>query len=284
MNARAGVAVTVALALTMAVGSFAWWWSWNPRASTRHLWLKKSEIVALPTYDRHCAKSAACKPPLQCVSDFRVEDDRCLASECAQDLDCDPGFLCRAVPSLEWKPVHLCIMEGPRGEGQPCGFFPTRETPACGRGLVCNYGYCSRPCQLDDPSSCSPGQTCLDSPIVGPSCVPSCTRTGCPSGKRCFRVEGEHSVCGSLVEYAQDCERDPCPSGLECVHATLDDAGHVDMWCEQRCNPQKPCPAGRICMGAACLKPCKDGELGACGPHETCTLYPMVPVWLCTRQ
>jgi hypothetical protein len=205
---------------------------------------------------------------------------RCLASDCETDLECEPGFACRVLSDDPL--LRLCVLAGTRLEGEHCELFPVTRDESCEGGLRCVHGFCGRACALGVPTSCAEGFACVDNPREGPTCVPSCLHTGCPNGQRCFRIEGEHAVCGLLR--GDDCEKTPCAPGEQCVSSVWGPTEYVWMRCVQPCDEDTPCPRSSLCLYGLCQRPCDPEGPNICGPTERCLRYPEDNMYLCTES
>jgi hypothetical protein len=168
--------------------------------------------------------------------------------------------------------VRLCVATGGRKEGQGCERLPKKQDRACEPGLVCNMGYCGRPCQEGSPASCPKGFICREGPEVA-SCLPACEEGLCPEGQQCVHIEGRFAVCARVK--GQRCDVTPCPRGQECrIGYTPGVGDEVRMECEVPCDPQEDsCPAGAECFFGSCRRPCDPHVPDACGPGEQCTLF-----------
>jgi len=278
LSRRVQIALPAAMALIVTVaGSISWSWWREIRTSlaahnTQPI-LDKGQLSALPTYKRHCRTQADCEDPLLCTSDPRVSGWRCLASECETDHQCEPGFMCTPLIHDTTKLIHLCLIQGTRREGQSCQQFHMKEQWGCEPGLICDHGYCGRPCDPHVPSACPEGFFCHGDTRL-PTCLPSCLRSGCPQGRQCIRLNGDFSICATV--HGQNCDKQPCPQGEECQRA-LDPrpwSQVVNMWCAPACNEQegRTCPAGSVCLNNRyCARLCDEGAPETCAPGERCT-------------
>jgi len=207
------------------------------------------------------------------MSDPRVRGWRCLASECKTDSQCEPGFACTPIVHSDSLLIRLCLVQAVRKEGEGCEQFHLKEQWGCAPGLICDSGYCGRPCDPAIPTTCPEGFMCHGKARL-PACLPSCLRSGCPQEKQCTRINGEFSVCA--IVHGPDCDKQPCPTGEECQRA-LDHRWQsqvVNMWCAPACNEQegRSCPAGSACLdNRYCARLCKEGGPETCGPGERCT-------------
>lgn len=284
MKPQAPARLLLILLLASSLGGAFVWWLQASVLSARLVSspLSSDELWRLPGYMQQCQAPVDCPQPLKCVYDARVGGHRCLGQECWTDAQCEPGYLCRAVFTMEEDAIHLCLVEGIKGEGETCVPFPLKKEDACRAGLRCTIWYCGRPCRLGDPSSCPHGQVCV-SRIEGPACVPSCLQTGCPTGQRCVPVGREFAVCGTLQ--GEDCEAHPCPEGQECITWVTGGTGVIQMWCEQRCDERQPCPEGLACADGFCRRPCDPEKPDACGAQETCQRGSRPPrLWVCEHS
>jgi hypothetical protein len=270
----APVALLVALALVLAVGVPITWWLRPrlPEATSKDLpVLDKGQLATLLTYKRRCRTLADCEEPLRCTDDPRVVGWRCLASECRTDLQCQPGFMCTPFVYSDGSVARLCVVEGTQEEGEQCDDFPLKDKWGCRPGLICNSGFCGRPCHPNEPATCPEGYVCQEGTTL-PACLPSCLRGGCPPEKQCVRIRGEFSVCATVR--GQDCDKQPCAPGEECqrVPGRPWRAKVVDKWCAIPCSEEKGklCPAGSACIDSYCARLCEEGAQGTCPPGERC--------------
>ncbi len=233
--------------------------------------LSWEESRRLQTFDRPCQTQEDCDAPLGCTPLNPGGPRVCLASECMTDVQCEEGFTCQALPTLDReRRVRFCTPLGRRKEGEPCmkGLGILRN--ACEQGLIC-AAWCGRPCELDASGSCPEGFYCRQGPD-GPSCLPTCEGRSCPDGQQCIPIEGRTSVCAAVR--GQNCKQQPCPEGQECmIHFPR--AGKqgvvMGMECVQPCDEKAPCPEGLVCAGSSCRRPCEPGGASTCGPDEACT-------------
>jgi hypothetical protein len=243
--------------------------------------LSAEERLQLPTYHRKCLHSTDCEPPLGCLSDSLVQKHYCADSECETDAQCPDSFTCVPLPTLQGGPlVRYCIPSGVRMEGETCLPVPSHQGNACAQGLRCAEGWCGRPCQLDNPTSCPEGFFCADL-IPGPTCRPTCEGRTCPEGQQCMHDEAGASVCA--VVYGSDCQRVPCPQGKRCL-SVFSTSSQVAVWmeCSPECDEGLPaCPAGRICDRGSCLKPCEPDGPDVCDPGFRCQRYLESQPWAC---
>lgn len=227
----AGLLLPIPLILAVGAGRIGPWESAVARdAQAVSPVLTIDERRALLTFERPCQGAADCEPPLGCVT-FSRGQALCMASECQTDLQCSEGFTCQALRSRGQGPrVRLCLVRGLADEGAPCfpSFTLTREM-VCREGLLCNNGYCGRPCQPDTPESCPRGSFCADNP-GGASCLPTCEDGTCAQGQECVRFEREISVCARIL--GENCQRQPCPEDTRCsVGYVPQRPGEIEMEC-----------------------------------------------------
>jgi hypothetical protein len=278
---RVTLLLTASMVLTFGVGGALEWWWIRVHHQTGVLSspvLSAAELAKFSTFQHLCLRNEDCEPPLACVLDRRIDNRQCLASECETDLQCQPGFVCRAIRD-RGPLVRLCVAEGTKKEGERCLAFPGLRKEGCQTGLLCNDGYCGRPCRLTDPLSCPTGYACRDD-INGPSCVPSCVQNDCSQGKQCVRLDKEISVCATVV--GDNCDTVPCPSGQECRREPQGWKGSVIMWCAIPCREgTASCPAGSVCFEGECRHPCTFGQPETCGLHEICVVYPFAHFSAC---
>jgi len=244
--------------------------------------LTEEERLSLQTYRRDCRKSTDCEPPLGCLLDTRIVRAYCTDSQCVLDTQCPAGFSCRPLVTTGDGPlVRFCIPHGLRKEGEDCFPTPSDQKSACAEGLVCSRGWCGRPCQLDEPTSCPEGFFCADSP-PRPACRPTCEGRTCPEGQRCIRDDrADASVCA--VVYGQDCQHSPCAEGKKCL-ALFAAKTQMSAWME--CLPEcgkdlPPCAPGLVCHYDACHRPCEPDGPNVCDPGFRCQRANDTLPWLC---
>jgi hypothetical protein len=263
------VAAAMAILLMLALGGGT---VWVGTSSHRRSTLDNARARDLLTYRRNCRTQADCEAPLLCMSDAQHGGWRCLASECETDSQCEPGFMCTPFHFPRSPPIQLCLIQGIRNEGEPCTDFPLHAEHGCRPGLICNSGFCGRPCRPDGSPTCPEGFTCHPG-NNDPACLPSCLRTGCPQDKRCVRLVDELAVCA--VVHGHDCETQPCPTGEVCRRETGRQAGGQDviMWCARPCDGRGDggCPRGSVCVAGFCERTCDEAAPTTCGPGERCT-------------
>jgi hypothetical protein len=243
---------------------------------------KSSEIVPslsfeerrkLLTFEQLCKKPEDCEAPLGCLGGFQDDKALCLDSDCTSDLQCEEGFACHALRTLDRRRfIRTCVPAGKRVEGQACDKGLVLVDWACARGLRC-HGFCGRSCIPGVPLMCPTGSFCHDS-IDGASCQPTCEETGCPQGQQCIVMGEGLSICGLVL--GQQCQQHPCAEGQEC------DLGYpgilegrnpvaVSMECVQRCGDGKPpCPADAVCFSGTCRQSCDPTVANVCGPDRRC--------------
>lgn len=235
--------------------------------------LSQEERRKLLTLDRTCRGSQDCEPPLGCLQDFRrFKLSVCTASECVVDTNCPEGQVCRAVKTQGAGPlVRLCIATGERKEGEGCARLPKKREESCEPGLLCNRGYCGRPCQLGEPFGCPPGFICGEGPEVI-SCLPACEQGRCPEGQDCVHFDGGFAACARVN--GVNCNRTPCPQGHECrIGYTPGVGDEVTMECLVPCGEKKgACPESTVCSFGFCRRLCDPEAPESCGPEEECAL------------
>lgn len=258
----------------LGIGDPLVWWrveeslraTHNPRPR-----LDEQQLRALVTYKRRCIKQSDCEEPLRCMQHSLMTGWRCLASDCENDSHCQPGFMCSPITHTGVPPIRLCTIQGTQREGDRCEDFPLRAERGYQPGLICNSGYCGRPCDPDRPPPCPEGFVCHAGSSI-PACLPSCLKRGCPPGKRCVRFIGELSVCVTIR--GQDCDEQPCTRGEICrrVPSSRWTEDVVNMWCALPCNEREGrfCPAGFACVNGSCKRMCDEGDAGSCAPGERC--------------
>lgn len=251
--------------------------------------LSLDEKRRLLTFDHTCQGSEDCESPLGCLQDFRRFNlSVCISSECEVDTQCPEGQACRAFKTQGDGPlVRLCVATGTRKEGQGCSRLPNRQDQACEQGLLCNKGYCGRPCQPGAPDGCPKGFVCGEGAEFA-SCLPACEEGQCPQGQECVPFEGRFAACAQVV--GDNCRRAPCPQGQECrIGQAPGEGDRVSMECLTPCDDrERPCPAGSVCFFGYCGRVCDPKSEGACGPGEFCNLHinptSREKFWFCSPQ
>jgi hypothetical protein len=239
--------------------------------------LSMEETWELQTYGKHCSGHEECEPPLGCLSlIFDERDGLCTDSTCQTDAQCERGQTCQSFRTLDEGPlVRRCVKQGLRAEGEACVHTTDREEKTCAPGLLCNEGWCGRPCQLDEPASCPEGFFCREG-LNGPSCLPTCESRACSKGQQCIWVKGGASVCGVLR--GKGCLKRACPEGQQCVVGVpLQTEAGLEMWmsCAQPCGEdQPPCARGSVCILGVCRSSCAPERPEVCRPDELCLSYP----------
>ena len=262
------IALVLVLVCVGGAGSvLRWWWSRPALRPDISPLLSEQQRLRGETALRPCREAADCKWPFVCVRDDRVNGSRCLASECQTDLQCAPGFVCRAVEAKGGY-VRLCLDVGTVAEGEPCWELSSYKYENCIQGLNCNRGYCGRPCRIGSPAACPAGMACLDS-VNGPSCVPACSDTSCSAGQECVRFGVDLSVCAVVI--GQNCDRTPCPVGQQCKRFRMGLRRKIAMWCQLRCSEDSGCPAGQVCVYGGCARTCQSDH--DCGQQEYCSAF-----------
>lgn len=245
--------------------------------------LSSEQQQRLLTFGRPCHGSEDCEPPLACLQDTRrVIEPRCVASECATDVQCEEGFACRVVSSLgKGRRVRVCVADrGLRKEGQVCSPLPITREEACEKGLLCQ-GWCGRPCLLEEATSCPQGFYCGRGPN-GPSCLPTCEGQTCAEGLSCVRFKSGPSVCTQVK--GENCQQAPCSEGQQCrTRYSPQSPDVVGMECVTPCDEgaASSCPAGTSCHHGACRRGCEPDTPGACEKGQTCAFEPFGKTWVC---
>jgi hypothetical protein len=244
--------------------------------------LSAEQRLSLQSYHRACLRGTDCEPPLGCLLDPRAGWFYCADSECVTDAQCTAGFSCQPLPTSEAGPlVRSCIPPGIRKEGESCVSIPSNAENACEPGLLCGKGWCGRPCQKEDSTSCPGGFFCADT-IPGPACLPACTQDTCPTGSRCI-LDDRTGASACAVVYGQDCQRTPCSQGLKCM-AVFATQAQVSAWmqCFPECGKDRPpCPEGLVCDRASCSRPCNPEGPNVCDPGFRCLRRNEQQPWVC---
>lgn len=221
-----------------------------------------------------CQTDSDCPAGKGCVTNRETHRLECMESECAQDLDCLPGLVCRpATPGIAGPVIHRCEPAGVRREGEPCDTLFVSRTGACEEGLVCHRGVCSTACQPGDATSCPEGFACEEG-LNGAACFPDCRVQGCVEGQTCKRLNDTEYQC--LASVHGQCPETPCAEGERCNMRLS--RGHGVFWCAQLCNPLQAdsCPTGQVCgVGGAtvstCYRQCDPMAPDSCGEGWQCT-------------
>jgi hypothetical protein len=225
---------------------------------------------ALGTYERSCTEDAECDAPLVCL---RIESElrsECTDSRCMEDKDCPEGFACLPLKTRNGKAlVRRCSLIGNRKEAEKCEPLALSLHLGCERGLLCQAGWCGRPCRLDDPSSCSTGFFCSEGHEGPPSCLPTCEGRTCPEGQQCLAVSGGASLCRQMQ--GPDCRRTPCPEGHTCkLLSPPQRPWELRTECRRDCDFKTPCPEGFACYHFECRQKCDPRGPSTCGPGQIC--------------
>lgn len=236
---------------------------------------------SLPTYERSCTQDADCDPPLGCL---RIESElrsECTDSRCMQDSDCPEEFSCVPVKTRSGKAlVRRCSLIGDRKEGEMCEPLARSPRLGCTRGLLCQEGWCGRPCRPDAPSSCPTGAFCSDGHDSPPSCIPTCEGRSCPEGQQCTSEEGGASFCAQLL--GPDCRVTTCPERHVCrLMSPPQRPWEMRTECRRRCDARKPCPQGNVCLRYECRQTCDPEAAATCGPGLICGQYKPSDPWYC---
>lgn len=243
--------------------------------------LSREQRRTLLTYERSCEKPGDCQSPLTCFMETRSGDYFCADSRCMQDKDCSTGFACRAFPAAEeGTVVNRCSPVGIRQEGEPCDVYPDTQQRGCAPGLLCEQGWCGRPCALNDPSSCPRNFFC-EQGLNGPTCLPTCEGRSCAEGEPCVSFGGKVSICTKL--HGQDCERTRCASGQVCSTEGISDPGDA-VWrtCRTLCDPlPHTCSEGSVCLIFRCRPSCDPQGPDVCGPDRHCARRWPTDPWTC---
>ena len=243
--------------------------------------LTQDVLGSLPTYRRLCSLDEDCDSPLVCLhieSELRSE---CTDSRCMEDKDCPEGFACLHVKNRSGKSlVRRCSLLGVRKEGELCEPLALSIRLGCERGLLCQEGWCGRPCRLDDSSSCPPGFFCSDGRDGPPSCLPTCKDRPCPEGQQCTPDEGGASFCAQVV--GPDCRETSCPKNHKCkLMSPPQRPWEMRTECRRGCDFKNPCPEGFVCRHFQCRKACDPQAPSSCGPGLTCGQPTPKAPWYC---
>lgn len=267
------------------------WALWNalrpvpsPRQGTLPL-LSRDQAIALPTFMRDCLRPQDCDAGLGCL-EWAGKEGRglCLSSECETDSQCGPEQYCRTLRTMGDGPsVRRCDeRSGERVEGDLCAGELAMEPDRCVPGLLCNRGWCGRPCRLEESSNCPEGFFCQQG-LDGPSCVPTCERRGCPEGRQCAREAGGISVCARVR--GNDCPDVSCPEGSRCTFTNRRlVAGRLSLRleCIFACGEGLPaCPPGQVCVADRCQRTCDPQQPTTCHREEQCVYRVDLGVTLC---
>lgn len=248
--------------------------------------LPTSQARALASYGSPCLHPKDCEPPLGCVEAGALGRGKCLNTECETDSQCEPGEHCRTFRTMaEGDALRRCDRRtGERPEGDACVMGYAYTEDRCAQGLLCNRGWCGRPCRLGESSDCPDSFFCQQG-LDGPSCVPTCQSRGCPEGLQCAREGGGISVCAQLR--GSECPEGACPEGFRCTFTNLSavDAGlALRLECIASCGEGFPaCPSGRVCVASRCLRTCAPQGPDLCFPEERCVYRVDLGVSLCKQ-
>jgi len=232
-----------------------------------------------------CRMDSDCPAGQGCVANRETRRMECLSSDCEEDAHCFPGFTCRAANTGESGPIiRRCTPEGVRSEGERCDSGYISRNGSCREGLRCIGEVCTRPCRLEDPTSCPMGHTCEEG-MDGPGCVADCRQLGCPNGQRCKHIKDSRYQC--LEAVIGTCPETPCAEGELCVKRLP--RGRGAFWCARACNPifADSCPSGYVCGMAspttsACFRACDPHDFRSCDEGWTCgTVSEDMTLWGC---
>jgi hypothetical protein len=258
-----------------------------PQVREARPFLALDQARGLPTYGRDCLRPEDCDPLLGCLELVGTTGRGiCLNTECETDSHCGLGEYCRTLRAMgDGPPVRRCDHpDGERAEGELCAVGLSYEQGRCATGLLCNRGWCGRPCNLQETSSCSEGFFCQQG-LDGSSCVPTCESRGCPDGLQCAREAGGIAVCARVR--GSDCPDASCPTGSRCTFTNrrLTQTGlSLRMECIAPCGEKLPaCPSGRICVADRCLRTCDPQGPDTCYPEERCVHRDDLGVALCKQ-
>jgi hypothetical protein len=248
--------------------------------------LPSDQARALPSFESPCLRAEDCEPPLGCLEAGALGRGVCLNTACETDSQCGPEKYCRTFPTMNGDAaLRRCDRRGgERPEGDACVAVYTFAEDRCADGLLCNRGWCGRPCTLGEASSCPEGFFCQQG-LNGPSCVPTCEARGCPTGLQCARESGGISVCAQLR--GSECSEGSCPAGSSCTFTNLSsvDAGiALRLECGAPCGEGLPaCSSGRVCVASRCLRTCAPHGPDTCYPEERCVFRVDLGVALCKQ-
>lgn len=250
--------------------------------------LPLDQARGLPTYGRDCLRPEDCDSPLGCLElEGQMGRGLCLNTECETDSQCGPGKYCRTLRTMgEGLSLRRCDDQqgGARAEGEVCAVGLGLEPDRCVAGLLCNRGWCGRPCHLQEPASCPEGFFCQQG-LDGPSCVPTCESRGCPDGLQCAREAGGISVCAHVR--GNDCPDTSCPEGSRCTftHRRFTARGlSLRLECVAPCGQGLPaCPTGQVCVADRCQRTCDPRGPNTCYAEEQCVDRVDLGVMLCSQ-
>jgi hypothetical protein len=215
------------------------------------------EQKALQTFGRDCWRHDDCEPPLGCLYFAGERKGFCGGSTCQMDFQCGGDWMCQTVRTLGGGGlIRTCVPPGVRKEGEACVQTLGVEEQTCAWGLRCTEGWCGRPCQLDEPTSCPRGFFCREG-LEGPSCLPSCEGRRCPEGQECITLGEGISACAEVR--GENCQKVPCPEGDLCFvwpPRYKDSRLNLKMECTHlTCGEDRSaCPPGTSCVQGACRR------------------------------
>ena len=285
LAALLGIVLPLPLVWLLSVALYGRWYGDDTAASSSQRMrlvpmLTPGERQGLPTYKQECSTDADCDPQLRCFFNMLLQHSYCVDSACTTDQQCPEGFSCQTQVTDDGRNlIRICSLVGVRKEGEGCEMLPREHEDGCARGLLCR-GLCGRPCQVNDPTTCSDGYFCEEDP-AGPTCQPTCEGRTCPEGQQCVERGERVSICARV--HGPNCQQSPCPQGQLCsVDAYPKRADEVWMQCLQPCGTANDasCPDGTVCYFYSCRKSCTPEASSACGPSFTCKHRPGEP-WTC---
>ncbi len=201
---------------------------------------------------------------------------------CRRDRDCENDLICQVFDEESGNGV--CVPEGDREVGEPCGDDPF----ACEDGF-CSGGYdtwepgawCVATCDRD--SDCPDGTVCTDSGGTG-VCFPdgeglqgadcALDPLACAEGHLCIGYGGTNAFCSELCETGAD-----CAAGTWCTAVDPEEGGF--------CIPAGDIPAGSACeldtytcapgsycgdTDGLCIADCTL-DASVCGEDELCVTF-----------
>jgi len=265
--------------------------------------------VCVPKFGRLCDP---CDKSSQCES-LGLKDAVCVDQgpqgrfcgiACAGDSDCDAGYACQAVTSVEGAATKQCVRKAKEGDANAfgtCDCSPwavqQKLTTACyqfikdDKGGVIGKCQGQRACSDQGLSACSvpevKAETCngqdddCDGKTDEAACDDknACTDDSCDAAaKTCIHApkDGPCDADGSVCTENDQCKDGKCvagaPKACDDNNACTKDACDPAKGCTQTaddnvpCSDQNPCTVGDVCQAGQC----KNGAPKVCTPPDSC--------------